>query len=329
MAPEELLRALADGKLHSGEELARHFGVTRAAVWKRMSQLEDWGIRVEATPGVGYRIAEPIELLDLDELSSRLSDSRQFVIDRIDLFSEVASTNRHLIENPPSDVSRLAVCLAEFQTAGRGRRGRAWNAPYGACLCLSVAWRFGETPEQLPALTLAVGVVTKRVLARVAGVDIELKWPNDLVHEERKLGGILVELTAESHAQCQVIIGLGLNLALPAGLLSALCDWPHGAIDLSRAQSEVPVDRHELCSALIREYGAFLTEYPRTGFAPYADEWRAADHLLDRAVYLHEGLGPTAGVAKGIDDDAALLIESDDGRIRRIISGDVSVRPAQ
>ncbi len=132
------------------------------------------------------------------------------------------------------------MCLAEFQHAGRGRRGRRWIAPLGGGLCLSVGWQFADTPPELSALTLAVGVVARRALAAVAGVDVGLKWPNDLVLDARKLGGILLELTAEAQGGCYVVAGIGINVSLPPESLRTLSDWPRGAIDLATATSGAP-----------------------------------------------------------------------------------------
>lgn len=328
MTAEDLLRALADGAPHSGEELAQSFGLTRAAVWKRIATLRDWGIDVSAVPGRGYCLSSSIELLDQDLLEQDIARTTEFDLDRFELFTELASTNRHLLEKPPSRVKALTACVAEYQRAGRGRRGRSWNTPLGAGLCLSVGWRYAETPDRLAALTLAAGVVVRRVIARTANVEIGLKWPNDLVHDGRKLGGILVELSAESHGQCHVVVGLGLNLQVPAALLSALSDWPRGAIDLSRIQQNGCVSRHELCAALLRELGILLAEYPSAGFGSYIDDWREADQLCGQRVEIRDADGVAVGTARGIDDDAALIIEPEPGRIRRVISGDVTVRGA-
>ena len=167
MTPERLLVALADGGAHSGEDLARAFGVTRAAVWKQIAKLADWGLAVDAVPGVGYRLRRPIDLLDADVLRAALPPRVAAGLATLEVFTELGSTNRQLLRTPPPP-GMLNVCIAEYQTAGRGRRGRRWSAPLGAGLTLSVGWQFADTPPELSALTLAVGVVARRVLARVA-----------------------------------------------------------------------------------------------------------------------------------------------------------------
>jgi BirA family transcriptional regulator, biotin operon repressor / biotin---[acetyl-CoA-carboxylase] ligase len=324
---ERLLHALADGRTHSGEDLARAFGVTRAAIWKQVDKLAGWGLDVEALPGAGYRLPRGLDLLDADALRAALEPDVAARIEKLEVFTELDSTNRRLLAAPPP-LGKLDVCIAEFQTAGRGRHGRRWSAPLGSGICLSVGWQFAGMPAEPAALTLAVGVAVRRVLERVAGLTIALKWPNDLVVDERKLGGILLELTAEAHGGAHVVAGLGLNVALPPALLPSLSDWPRGAIDLETALGKPP-PRAALAGALVNELAGLLADYPKQGFAAYRTEWRSADFLRGRAVRLDEPTGPVFGTALGIDGDGALLVETEAGVRRRVVAGDVSVRERQ
>ncbi len=325
MTPERLLHALADGRTHSGEDLARTFGITRAAVWKQVGKLAQWGLEVEAAPGSGYRLQRPLDLLDAATVRAALEPAAAARLARLDVFTELESTNRHLLAAAPA-VGRLDVCLAEFQTAGRGRRGRRSATPHAAGIWLAVGWQFAGMPAELAALTLAVGVAVRRVLARVAGLTVALKWPNDLVCDERKLGGILLELAAEGQGGVHVVAGVGLNVALPSGLLPTLSDWPRGAIDLKTALADEPPPRAVLAAALVSELSALLVDYPARGFAAYRDEWQAGDYLRGRAVRVDDAAGPIVGTAAGIDFDGALLVELASGERRRIVAGDVSVR---
>ncbi|HLF11359.1 MAG TPA: biotin--[acetyl-CoA-carboxylase] ligase [Gammaproteobacteria bacterium] len=326
MEPDSLLRALADGEPHSGEDLARAFGVTRAAVWKQIGKLERWGLYVNAVPGLGYRLQRRIDLLDVESLRGCLHSDVAGRIGRLELFTEVPSTNRHLLDQEPPSPGELDVCIAEYQSAGRGRRGRRWNTPLGGGLCLSVAAQFVDNPPELSALTLAVGVVVRRVIERVSGVRISLKWPNDLVWDERKLGGILLELKGEAQGGCHVVTGIGLNVALPPQVLATLSDWPRGAVDLASATNGAPPARAALTAALIADLAELFAGYPTNGFSPYRAEWRAADCLKGRRVTFDDAAGPVIGTALGIEADGALLIETAAGARRRVISGDVSVR---
>ena len=328
VAPDALLRALADGEPHSGAQLAREFGVTRAAIWKTIHKLSLWGLDVSAVPGVGYRLARPIDLLDARALRRALAQRTARRLARLEVFTELDSTNRRLLGMAPPPAGELAVCLAEFQTAGRGRRGRRWLAPLGGGLCLSAGWQFAGAPRDLSALTLAVGVVARRALKDVSGLDVALKWPNDLVLDERKLGGILLELSAEAQGRCYVVAGIGINVALPPQSLSALSDWPRGAVDLATAMRGAPPARLAVAARLIDGLADLFASFAETGFAPYRAEWRGADYLLGRRVELDDPSAPASGTARGIDGDGALLIETVNGARRRVISGDVSVRSA-
>ena len=324
MTVERLLHALADGRTHSGEELALKFGVTRAAIWKQVAKLADLGLAVEAAPGAGYRLAHGLDLLDVEALRAALEPAVAARLAKLEVFTELDSTNRRLLAAPPS-VGSLDVCIAEYQNAGRGRRGRRWQAPLGSGIALSVGWQFAGVPAEPSALTLAVGVAVRRVLDRVAGITIALKWPNDLVFDERKLGGILLEIQAEAHGGAHVVVGVGLNVALSAALLPSLCDWPRGAVDLTTALGRAPPPRAVLAAGLVNEIAALLADYPAQGFAAYRTEWRSADFLRGRVVRLDEGTGRLFGTALGIDADGALLVETDGGK-RRVVAGDVSVR---
>jgi BirA family biotin operon repressor/biotin-[acetyl-CoA-carboxylase] ligase len=322
---ERLLHALADGRTHSGEELARAFGITRAAIWKQIGKLADWGLAVEAAPGAGYRLPRRLDLLDADALRAALEPAVAARLANLEVFTELDSTNQRLLAAAPP-VGKLDVCIAEFQTAGRGRRGRRWNAPLGSGIAMSVGWQFAGMPAEPAALTLAVGVAVRRVLARTAGLTIALKWPNDLVFDERKLGGILLEIKAEAHGGAHVVAGVGLNVALPPALLVSLSDWPRGAIDLTTALGREPPPRAVLAGALVNELAALFADYPTQGFAAYRTEWRAADFLRGRVVGLDEPAGRLFGTALGIDADGALLVETEAGERRRVVAGDVSVR---
>jgi len=328
VAPDALLRVVADGEPHSGAELAREFGVTRTAIWKTMRKLAHWGLDVTAVPGVGYRLARPIDLLDARALRRALAPRTARRLARLEVFTELDSTNRRLLESAPPPSGELAACLAEYQTAGRGRRGRRWQAPLGGGLCISAGWQFAGAPRDLAALTLAVGVVARRALKDAADLDVALKWPNDLVHDERKLGGILLELAAEAQGRCYVVAGIGINVALPPKSLSVLSDWPRGAIDLATAVQGAPPPRALIAARLLDGLADLFASFGETGFAPYRAEWRDADYLNGRRVKLDDPAAPASGTARGIDGDGALLIETVNGSRRRVISGDVSVRSA-
>jgi BirA family transcriptional regulator, biotin operon repressor / biotin---[acetyl-CoA-carboxylase] ligase len=320
----ELLRLLADGKLHSGEELAARAGVTRAAVWKQLRQLSDWGIECRAERGQGYRLAQPLELLDPDVIRRALPQFAAARLRNLDVHETLASTSDALVEVEDLPPGRFDVCLAEFQTAGRGRRGRRWLAPFGSGLCLSVNWTFRDAPAALGALSLAVGVAVLRALAKMNVAGAGLKWPNDIVHAGRKLGGILIDLRGEATGPAYVVIGVGLNIRMPPQAIMTLRADGIEAIDLAMLGA-MPA-RSLVAAALINEFALALEEFGTHGFAAFAAEWRDADALCGHAVRVLQGELSQEGVARGVDEDGALLLDAGGGS-RRVLSGEVTVRP--
>lgn len=320
-----LLRLLADGGLHSGEELAARLSVTRAAVWKQLHLLAQWGIEVQATPGRGYRLPRPVDLLDADEIRDALPQFGVERLRRLEVHEALPSTSDRLLATDDLAPGCFDVCLAEYQTAGRGRRGRHWLAPWASGMCLSLNWGFRDTPAALGALPLAAGVAVLRALRRLGIRGLRLKWPNDIVYDGRKLGGILVDLRGEAAGPAYVVVGVGINVRLPDPVLAQLRAAGVEATDLASLAAP-GLRRNRLAAALINELALALEEFAGRGFAAFVDEWRAADALIDQLVGVREGATIVNGLARGVDVDGALLIEAGGAR-RRVLAGEVSVRP--
>lgn len=319
---EDLLRlldTLASGEWHSGEALAAASGLTRAGLAKRVARLRDWGLHIESKFGQGYRLATPLERLDGERLRHDLPQDLH-----LQVLPLVDSTNRVLMDADPAEDPQAVI--AEYQSAGRGRRGREWHSPFGANLYLSTAWTYPLWPPQLPALSLAVGVVCARAL-HAAGVDgIRLKWPNDLWVAERKLGGILIEQRGESSGICRVIVGVGINVSMHKAQAGGI-DQPWITVDEAMALAgRGAASRNPLACDLLHGLHECLSRYTVKGFEPYRDEWLALDALRDRTVQV-PGEERLRGVGRGIDASGAFLIETRDG-LRAVHAGDVSLRPA-
>jgi BirA family biotin operon repressor/biotin-[acetyl-CoA-carboxylase] ligase len=320
----ELLRLLADGALHSGEELAAALSVSRAAVWKRLQQLEEWGIAFEALPGRGYRLEAPLDLLDADAIRAALPPGARGQLRGLEVHESLESTSDRLLAVDDLPPGRFDACLAEFQSAGRGRRGRRWLAPFASGLCLSLNWSYRDAPATLGALSLAAGVAALRALGRLGVTGLALKWPNDIVRDDRKLGGILIDLRGEAAGPAYVVVGIGINVHLPAAARARLA--AEGAYAADLASLGAPPPRNALAGALIPELAAAFVEYGARGMTAFAGEWQDADALAGRAVAVQQGGQTLHGLARGVDDAGALLLEID-GVPRRIVSGEVSVRP--
>jgi BirA family biotin operon repressor/biotin-[acetyl-CoA-carboxylase] ligase len=320
-----LLTLLADGSFHSGQALAKKMRLSRAAVWKLVQALRDLGIEIESIPRQGYRMPQAVDLLSRDAIHEALSGAVRERLERLDVLLTVDSTNRHVAELTAS-ANGAHVCVTEIQTAGRGRRGRSWVAPFGSGICFSIGWQFAEAPPTFSALSLAVGVASVKALERCGARGVGLKWPNDLTWQGRKLGGILIEMRGESAGPAQVIIGIGINMRMPAAVRLQLAE--HQAVlvaDVHEILRERTPTRNALIAALIEELVAMLETFAIDGFERFADDWRALDVLNHANVKIITGNETTFGVARGVDDDGALLVDVD-GELKRFVSGEVSVR---
>ena len=263
--------------------------------------------------------------IDVAAVTAMLSAPARGRLESIEHFATIGSTNAHLLASAPPGPGRMRVALAEYQEAGRGRQGRRWQMPPGAGIALSAAWTFAAAPRDLSALSLAVGAAARRAIRASAGIDVGLKWPNDLMLDGGKTGGILVEIGRQASGAFHVVAGIGINVALPAGVLAGLGDGRLPARDLA-GETATAIDRTRLAAALIEGLAGLFAEFATTGFAPWRDEWLAAHVLADRRIEIQSALARTAGIVRGIDADGALLVEDEAGARRRILSGDVTVR---
>ncbi|GAB4265863.1 MAG: bifunctional biotin--[acetyl-CoA-carboxylase] ligase/biotin operon repressor BirA [Methylomicrobium sp.] len=316
-----ILALLADGSFHSGSALAEALGVSRTSVWKQLSVLSDLGLEYAAISGKGYRLARPIEFLDRTRILSALDPDLETLVPRLEIYDCLDSTNTRLVELAKEQLPSGIVCLAEFQSAGRGRRGRHWVSPFGCNIYLSLLWRFTSGPAVISGLSLAIGVAVVRALSRLGFSDVGLKWPNDIYCQARKLGGILVEVVGETHGPCTTVIGLGLNVYLPEQNAKTI-DKPW--TDLTRIANGEPVSRNRLVGELLNELLPVVCAYENEGLARYLDEWRRYDCLYGQPVSLFQADAVISGNALGIDDNGLFLIEVEDGNVRRFASGDVS-----
>lgn len=323
-----LLALLADGARQPGSGLAAQLGVTADAVPTLVAELRGLGIELRDERRSGYSLARPVELLDAARIRAASRYAAHPWLAGLELEFAIESTNGYLGAAPPPPPGRPRIVIAELQTRGRGRRGRRWNAPLGSGLTVSLGWSFATMPAEVPALSLALGVAVAETLHAVGARDLRVKWPNDLVGPDGKLGGLLVETRSEAGRPACVVVGLGLNLDLPResrpGIAEAGALPP---IDLRELLGGAAVARNALAATVIDALLAALDEYGRGGFAAFRERWNAVDGLRDRPVTVLAGDLRTAGVARGVDHDGALRVEID-GDLRRFVSGEVSLRPA-
>lgn len=321
----ELLGLLADGAVHSGETLGATLGISRAAVWKQVSALQALGLKVEREAGRGYRLSQPLDLLEHDEIRAVLSDSARQRLGELRVADVVGSTNALLAdENLPFDAPPVAL-FAEQQTSGRGRRGRHWVSPFACSISFSLGFGFERLPPDFSALSLALGVAARRAFARLGIRAPSLKWPNDLYVNGAKLGGILLEMRGEPPGACRLVAGIGVNVAVPGEQGRDIDQAWANVADLCDGAAP---RRSALAGALLEEWLAALPSFGAEGFGPFLTEWREADWLAGKEIVVIDGSRQVRGRALGLAPDGALEVEVD-GDLRRFVSGDVSLREAK
>jgi len=326
-----LLPLLANGEFHSGQDLALALGLSRTAIWKQLNKLEVLGLEIESVKGRGYRIPGGIDLLDEARVLAAMGDVSPHLMSELKIHEVIDSTNMEVLRRVPEGARSGFVCTAEQQTAGRGRRGREWVSPFGRNLYVSTMWEFSQGAAALEGLSLAVGGAVARALKALALPEVQLKWPNDILYEGRKLGGILLEMVGDAAGQCQVVVGIGLNVSMPATAGDAIDqDWADIAAMMPHvtAPEAAAPGRSELLGALLDQLLPMLSEFERDGFDPWREPWQSLDAHADKSVILSAGADKTAGIARGVDGRGALLLETTLG-VQAVYGGEVSLRAAQ
>lgn len=317
----KLLEILADGRFRSGEALGLELGISRAAIWKQLRALRRWGVDIQAVRGQGYRLAYPLEFLHADTLRAHLSRAAQVAIPRVDIFTELDSTNTYLKALAQDGAPSGTVCLAEMQRAGRGRLGRVWVSPFASNLYLSLLWRFAAGPASLAGLSLVAGVALVRALKDFVPEGLGLKWPNDVQWQGRKVAGVLIEMAGESAGPSHAVIGIGVNVRMPDASAAEIGQpWT----DLVRCLGEPP-SRNVLAAAILESLIETLRVFESEGLPPFLDAWREHDVVAGKSVQLHLPNGMITGEAQGIDANGALVLRIGD-ELRRFASGEISLR---
>ncbi|MBK0035631.1 bifunctional biotin--[acetyl-CoA-carboxylase] ligase/biotin operon repressor BirA [Erwinia sp. S43] len=312
--PLKLVSILANGEFHSGEQLGEQLGMSRAAINKHIQTLKEWGIDVFTVTGKGYSLSSSMQLLNEDEINAQLDNGRLAVIPVID------STNQYLLDR----MDRLQsgdACVAEYQQAGRGRRGRQWISPFGVNLYLSMYWRLEQGPAAAMGLSLVIGIVLAEALQELGAANVRVKWPNDIYLEDRKLAGILVELTGKTGDAAQIVIGAGINLGMRAPAAEAI---NQGWINLQEAG--VTVNRNALSARIVNKLRSALAQFEQDGLTPFVGRWARLDNFIDRPVKLLIGDREIFGIARGIDQQGGLILEQD-GVKKSWVGGEISLRP--
>lgn len=314
-----VIQILADGQLHSGQELAAALGVSRTAVWKQLQLLEsDYGLHVTAVRGQGYQLDYPLDLLDRHQITDWLDPALHAGL-TLQLEPVITSTNDTLMRMPASQAD-FALCAAEMQTAGKGRRGRTWHSPFASNLYFSLAFDLNGGGAAVDGLSLVAGMATAEALEALVQQSVTLKWPNDVLMEGAKVAGVLVELQGEAQGGFRVVLGIGLNVYLTPAQGGAI-DQPWTSLQQHLA---VPQEgRNRLLAVLLNHLLPALDQFRTQGFAPFYDRWKHFDALRGQPLLVPGQ--EIRGTGAGVDKRGCLLLQTDDGLLT-LNAGEVSIR---
>jgi len=315
----QLLRLLSAQQFISGEILGNQLGISRAAVAKHIKELNGWGVDIFSVKGKGYRLAKPLQLLDEQLIRLGLPEAIQQT--PLTLFPVIDSTNRYWMQRYQQQPVSGSCCMAEMQTAGRGRRGRSWLSPFAGALYLSTYWFSDRSISEVMGISLAVGVEIANWLSELGVEDVTVKWPNDIYIKGAKVAGILIELAGESDGHCHLVVGVGLNLDLPQDMATQI---DQAFTDLATQLKPLP-ERNRLAAGLITAVQRALADYHQTGMEPVVAQWPRFDHFYAQPIRLLMGKHSLDGIARGINQQGALLVETEQG-IKPYYGGEISVR---
>ncbi len=315
-----VLRLLADGEFHSGEILAHKLNISRATIWNALKEVDEAGLALYKIRGRGYRLAEPMQWLDRTKIASALgAQANRFNLELIDCAD---STNTLLMQKAAIGAVHGSVIAAELQTHGRGRRGRSWHSNLGGALTFSLLWRFNQGVGFLSGLSLAVGVALLRALKSLGVDGMALKWPNDVLHHNCKLAGILIEVQGDVLGPSFAVIGIGINLKLSEQAKN-LIGQP--ATDLYSITGILP-DRNLALGCMLGHMAQVLDTFAVRGFSGLRAEWveHHVYHNKNVRIMLPENAADE-GMVTGVDNEGALLLKTRGGE-RRYSTGEISLR---
>jgi BirA family biotin operon repressor/biotin-[acetyl-CoA-carboxylase] ligase len=327
---EQLIQYLAAGQFVSGQWLGEQLGVSRAAVSKHIASIVEMGLDVYSVTGKGYKLAEPLVLLDENIIHQKLNLLEQS--NKVEVHNLIDSTNSYLLRRLPNQNKNLQVCLAEYQDAGRGRRGRQWISPFGSHIYMSMYWYLEQGMSAAMGLSVVAALAVSDAIKSLYQIDVQLKWPNDIYHGGVKLAGILIDLDGQALDPCHCVIGIGLNINMPEKSAEQVDQpWTDLQTAISNCSGDSPnfieskIDRNELSAILITKLSQRLHQHQSEGLTVMVDEWAKHDFYLNKPVKLITGAREKQGICRGINNQGALLLEVD-GQVSPIYGGEVSLR---
>jgi BirA family biotin operon repressor/biotin-[acetyl-CoA-carboxylase] ligase len=313
----KLLNIMQDLEYHSGSELGDKLDITRSAVWKKVNAMILQGIKIEKNKQLGYRLSEPLVLLNKEVIEKKLKALNLPL--ELHILNEINSTNSYIKQLNPS--SNITCALSEMQTAGRGRFGRSWISPYAKNLYFSCGWQFGCDLSLLSGLSQVCSLAILKALKSYGiSQDLDLKWPNDILYKGEKLCGILIEVLAETNGQSQVIIGIGMNVNMQELSTNLNRSWTSLSLI-----TECYHDRNDIVPHIIQQLAHHISEFKSKGLRAFIDDWSNYDYLYDKNIKINLSNGSVEGQAKGIDELGRLIVKTQDEQLQYYSSGDASL----
>jgi len=316
---EHLIKALANGAFVSGQMLGEELNISRTAISKHIKALISMELDIYSVRGKGYKLSKSLNLLSQKKIIDALPKGNS--TPKIEVHSLIDSTNSYLLRRLPNHLSQGQVCVAEYQSAGRGRRGRQWISPFGSQIYLSIYWFLEQGLSAAMGLSLVTALAVSDAVYALTNIKVQLKWPNDIYIDGAKLAGILIDLEGQALEPSHSVIGVGLNVDMPT---QAAIKIGQKWTDL-QSHSKDKIDRNLLSAELIHYLLKRLEDYQNEGLVEMVNEWHAQDFYLNKKVKLLTGERAIKGVCRGVNAQGALLLEVD-GKIKTIYGGEVSLR---
>ncbi|WP_440056174.1 bifunctional biotin--[acetyl-CoA-carboxylase] ligase/biotin operon repressor BirA [Pseudoalteromonas sp. T1lg65] len=319
-----ILNALNRGEFVSGQELGEQLGISRAAVAKHIKALQQLGIDIFCVNGRGYKLNQSLPLISQHKLQVLWQQTFTTVCP-IEYHAIIDSTNSELMRRLQNKeaLSSGHVLVAEMQNAGRGRRGRVWQSPFGANLYYSYYWCFDGGMQAAMGVSIAAGLAVFDTLKALYNLDVELKWPNDVYLQGQKLAGILVELEGQIEGPCHLVIGIGMNIQMPENAAESI---EQAWTDLNSHSADV--DKNQLVVELTHYLAQRLTQYQRSGLSEMVTVWNTLNAFQGELIELTTGQRQWRGICEGIDELGGLLLRQD-GELKSYYGGEISVRRSQ
>ncbi len=314
----KIVDLLSDEQFHDGTSIGEKLNITRAAVWKAIKKLEQYDIELESIKGKGYRLTTPLSLLSEKKINAELKRKKYQIM----VLEKVDSTNKHLIQYLGQS-NQVVVCLAEKQESGKGRFSRHWYSPFGQNIYLSMLYSFKHDVSQFSGLSMIAALACCKAIETCCPLpfSLNIKWPNDIFYQGEKIAGILVELQAESHGFCHVIIGVGVNVNMEKTIGKPI---NHSWTSLSKILNE-HLNRNQLAATLINTMDEYITHFSEVSFSHFMAEWRQRDLLLNKIIKVKTGQSQLQGTAMGINEQGYLQLKTQNNETKFISSGDTTI----